>query len=76
MVVRLSHDDHVILEGCYIPNVMGGHTDWSSDGGLGCDGMMPTGSSWILLGLIYGTDQVREVLRGVGEVMLMGSEYE
>jgi len=45
------HDHHmltmVILEGHYIPDVMGGCTDWSSDGGLGCNGMMPTGSSWV-----------------------------
>src|SRR5882724_9094075 len=43
MVARLSHADHVILEGHYIPDVMGGRTNWSSDGGLGCDGMVPTG---------------------------------
>jgi len=47
MVARLSHADHMILEGHYIPDVMGGRTDWSSDSGLGCDGMMPTGSSQI-----------------------------
>jgi len=68
-------DDHVILEGCYIPDVMGGHTNWSSDGGLGCDGMMPAGSSWIRSGLICGDQSGREVLKGVREVTLMGSEY-
>jgi len=57
----------MIFEGRYIPDVMGGCTDWSSDSGLGCDGMMPTGSSQIWSGLICGTDQVGEVLRGVGE---------
>jgi len=29
---------HMILEGRYIPDVIGGHTDWSSDGGLGAMG--------------------------------------
>jgi len=53
---------------------MGGHTNWSSDGGLGCDGMMPAGSSWIRSGLICGTNQVGEVLKGVREVTLMGSD--
>jgi len=75
MVAQSSHDDHVILEGCYIPDVMGGHTDWSSDGGLGCNGMMPTRSSRIRSGPICGTNQVGEVLRGVSEVTLTGSEY-
>ena len=32
-----------MTEGGYIPDVMGGRTNWSSDGGLGCDGMVPTG---------------------------------
>ena len=63
MVVQLS------------PEVMGGHTNWSSDGGLGCDGMRPNGSSQVLMGPICGTEQVREVLRGVGEVTLKGPKY-
>jgi len=75
MVARSSRADHVILEGHYIPDVMGSRTDWSSDGGLGCDGMMPTVSSRVRSGLIWGTDQVGEFLRGVSEVMLTGSEY-
>ena len=61
----------MILEGCYIPDVMGSHTDWSSDGGLGCDGMMPY---WVQSDMIR-TNQVGEVLKGVGEVMVTGSEY-
>ena len=75
MVAQSSRDDHMILEGCYIPDVMGSHTDWSSDSGLGCNGMMPSGSSQVRSGPICGTDQVRELLKGVGEVTVMGSEY-
>src|SRR5882724_7430975 len=45
MLVQSSRVDHVILEGCYISEVMGGHSDWGSDGGLGCDGMRSKGSS-------------------------------
>ena len=62
----------MILKGHYISEVMGSHSDWSSDGGLGCDGMRPKGSSRVWSELISGIEQVREVLRGVGEVMLMG----
>ena len=72
MVARLSHDDHVILESHYIPKVMYGCADWESDGELKCDRMR---SSRIRLGLIRETEQVREFLRGVGEVMLMGSKH-
>jgi len=63
VVAQSSLDDHMLLEGRYVPEVMGSHTDWSSDGGLGCDGMRANGSSRVLLGLIRGTEQVREVLR-------------
>jgi len=28
MVAQSSHADHMILEGRYIPDVIGGHTDW------------------------------------------------
>jgi len=68
VVVRSSRDDHMILEGCYIPGVMGGCTDWGSDSDLGCDGMRPNGSSWVLLGPNSWAEQHREVLRGVSEV--------
>ena len=47
----------MILEGCYIPEVMGGCADWVSDGGLGCDGMRPNGSSRVKSGPIHGTEQ-------------------
>ena len=60
----------MILEGCYISEVMGGHSNWGSDGGLGCDGMRSKGSSQVWSELICGTEQVREVLRGVVEVTL------
>src|SRR5882724_8019284 len=63
---------HMILEGCYISEVMSSRSDWSSDGGLGCNGVRPKGSSRVRLEPISGTKQVGEVLRGVGEVTLMG----
>ena len=72
MVAQLSRDDHVILESCYIPKVMYGCADWGSDGELKCDRMR---SSRIRSGLIPETEQVREFLRGVGEVTLMGSKH-
>ena len=72
MVAQSSHDDHVILEGHYVTEVMGSHSILSSDSGLGCDGMRPNGSSRVWSELISGIEQVREVLRGVGEVMLKG----
>ena len=75
MVARLSRDDHVILESCYIPKVMYGCANWGSDGDLGCDRMRSNGSSRVQLGLIRETKQVREVLRGVGEVTQSGSKH-
>ena len=62
----------MILGGHYIPVVMGAQSNWSSGGGLGCDGVRPKGSSQVQLELISGTEQVMEVLRGVSEVTLMG----
>ena len=59
MVAQLSHNDHVILEG-------------HSGSGLGCNDARPKGFSWVQLGQIWGTNQVGGVLRGVGEVTLMG----
>jgi len=38
----------------------------------GAMGLRPKGSSQVQLEPISGTEQVREVLRGVSEVMLMG----
>jgi len=49
MVACSSHVDHMILEGCYMLEVMGSCSDWHSGGGLGCDGLSPTGpvgSDW------------------------------
>jgi len=60
----------MILKGHYISEVMGSHSDWGSDGSLGCNGMRSKGSSQVWSELICGTEQVREVMRGVGEVML------
>jgi len=76
MVAQSSHDDHVILEGHYVTEVMGGHADWSSDGGLGCDGMRSNGPGRIWSEPIHETEQVGELLRGVGEVRLTGPKYE
>ena len=75
MVARSSRDDHVIVESCCIPEGMCGCTDWGSDGDLGCDGMRFKWFSWVRLGPTLETKQVREVLRGVGEVTLMGSKH-
>jgi len=72
VIAQSSCAVHVILEGCYISEVMGGHSDWSPDSGLGCDGVRPKGSSQVQLEPISGTEQVGEVLRGVGEVTLTG----
>ena len=41
----------MILEGRYIPDVMGSHTDWSSDGGL----VQWDEARWVQSGMI-GTD--------------------
>jgi len=65
----------VILEGCYIPEIMCGHVNWCSDGGLGCDGMRPMGP--VRYDWTDPWDQTGQggVLRGVSEVTLMGSKY-
>jgi len=42
---------------------------------LECDRMRSNGSSRVRLGPICETEQVREVLGGVGEVMLTGSKH-
>jgi len=65
----------MILEGRYIPEVMGGCANWGSDSGLGCNGMRPNGSGRVQSGLIHGAKQHGEVLRGVGEVTLTGPKY-
>jgi len=67
---------HVMTtKSCCIPEVMCGCANWGSDGDLGCDRMRsngPVGYNWEL---IRETKQVREVLRGVGEVTLTGSKH-
>ena len=63
------------LEGHYVSEVVEGCSNWRSDEGLGCDGMRSNGSSRVQSGPIHGTKLVGEVLRGVGEVMLMGPKY-
>ena len=45
MIVQSSHDAHMILEGHYIPEVVGSCSDWGS--GLGCDRVRPKGSSQV-----------------------------
>ena len=75
MVVRLSCDDHVIVESCCIQEGMCGCANWGSDGDLGCNGMSSHGFSQVQSGPIHETKQVGEVLRGVGEVMLTGSKH-
>ena len=72
---RVTGTGHLLGLGHYIPVVMGAQSDWSSGGGLGCDGVRTKGSSWVQLEPISGTEQVREVLRAVGEVTLTGSKH-
>ena len=72
MVAQLSHDDHVILEGHSVSEAGEVCSEWCSGGGLGHDHVGSKVSGWVQSGLIQGTDKVREVLRGVGEVTLMG----
>jgi len=62
----------MILEGHFVSEASDVCSKWCSDGGLGCDHARSKVSSWVRLGLIQGTDQAREVLRGVSEVTLMG----
>jgi len=70
--VRLSCDDHMILEGHFVSEAGDICSKWCSDGGLGCNHVRSKVSSQVRLGLIQGTDRVGEVLRGVSEVTLMG----
>ena len=70
--MQLSHDDHMILEGHSVSEASEVCSEWCSGGGLGCDHARSKVSSWVRSGLIQGTDQVGEVLRGVSEVILMG----
>jgi len=44
------------------------HSDWSPDGGLGCNGVEPKGPGQVQSEPISGTEQVGEVLRLVSEV--------
>jgi len=46
-----------------------------SDSDLGCNGMRSNGFSRVQSGPIRETEQVGEVLRGVGEVTLTGSKH-
>ena len=45
MVVQLSGDDHMILDGCYVSEVRKDCSNWSSGYGLGCDRDRPKGSN-------------------------------
>jgi len=67
--VQLSHDDPVTLEGHFVSEASDVCSKWCSDGGNHARSKV---SSQVRLGLIQGTDQVGEVLRGVSEVTLMG----
>ena len=61
----------MIWEGHYISEVMGGCSDRRSNGGLDCKS---DGSSQVSEP-IHMIEQVGEVLRGDGEVTLMGPKY-
>jgi len=56
MIAQLSCAVHVIWRH-YILAVMGACSDWSSGGGLGCDGVRPKGSSRVQLELISGLNR-------------------
>jgi len=75
MVVRSSRDEHMIVESCCIPEGMCGCADWGSDGDLGSNGMRFKWFSRVGSGPTLETEQVGEVLKGVGEVMLTGSKH-
>jgi len=65
MVAWLSCDDHVILEGCYISEVVMGGSTWSSGHRLGCNKVRSKGSSWVWSEPIY---EAWGLLNEVGEV--------
>jgi len=72
-VAQSSHADHMILEGRYIPDVIGGHTDgvlmvaWGAMDDAHCvqSGMIGT-DLWDRSG--------QELLKGVGEVTVTASD--